>query len=141
MATASTSVAPESPAFTVVHGQTHGQQAQPDRKPLSPRPPNWAVFCSWRRLGHHRCSTKGRPIRLRGEHLPRTNRYVLTEGDVRITIVSTKVYNRLLVPLTAADQPQAPLELRATLKIITRHVEGYVAHTRPSRAAGNVTQR
>jgi len=28
----------------------------------------------------------------------------------RIAIFYTKVYNRLLVPLTAADQPQAPPE-------------------------------
>jgi hypothetical protein len=34
-----------------------------------------------------------------------------------------KVYNRLLVPLTAADQAQAPPELRAALSAVTRHVE------------------
>jgi hypothetical protein len=33
----------------------------------------------------------------------------------------TKVYNRMLVALTAADQHQAPPELRNALTTITRH--------------------
>jgi hypothetical protein len=78
-----------------------------------------------------------RRLRLNGliRRLPRSNRYVLTEDGIRIAIVYTKVYNRLLVPLTAADQAQAPPELRAALKTITRHVEDYAAHARVSRAA------
>jgi hypothetical protein len=40
--------------------------------------------------------------------LPRCNRYVLTADGIRIAVFSTKLHNRLLVPLTAADQPQAP---------------------------------
>jgi hypothetical protein len=76
-------------------------------------------------------------LRLNGliRRLPGTNRYVLTEDGIRIAIVYTKIYNRLLVPLTAADQVQAPAELRVALKTITRHVEDYVAHARLSRAA------
>ena len=42
-----------------------------------------------------------------------TNHYVLTADGIRIAVFYTKVYNRLLVPLTAADQPQAPPQLRA----------------------------
>jgi len=38
---------------------------------------------------------------------PGSNRYTLTPDGIRITTFHTKVYNRLLVPLTNADQPQA----------------------------------
>ena len=37
--------------------------------------------------------------------------------------VDTKLYNRLLRPLAAADQPQAPPALRHALTAIDRHVE------------------
>ena len=47
----------------------------------------------------------------------------------------TKVYSRLLVPLTAADQAQAPPELRAALAVITRHVDDYANRARLPRAA------
>jgi hypothetical protein len=58
-----------------------------------------------------------RRLRLNGliRRLPHTNRYTLTGDGIRIAILYTKVYNRLLVPLTAAGQPQAPPELRAAL--------------------------
>jgi hypothetical protein len=42
----------------------------------------------------------------------------------------TKIYNRMLMPLTAADQPQAPPELIAALRTITRHVDAYAARAR-----------
>jgi hypothetical protein len=35
----------------------------------------------------------------------------------------TKVYHRLLVPLTAADQPQTPPEIRRALRVLDHHVE------------------
>lgn len=47
----------------------------------------------------------------------------------------TKVYNRLLVPLTAADQAQAPSELRAALVAITRYVDDCANQARIPRAA------
>ena len=58
-----------------------------------------------------------RRLRLNGliRRLPHTNRYTLTEDGIRIAVFYTKVYNRLLVPLTAANQPQAPPDLRAAL--------------------------
>ena len=58
-----------------------------------------------------------RRLRLNGliRRLPHTNRYTLTSDGIRIAVFYTKVYNRLLVPLTAANQPQAPPELRAAL--------------------------
>ncbi|MCE7008870.1 hypothetical protein LWC34_39575 [Kibdelosporangium philippinense] len=51
-----------------------------------------------------------RRLRLAGliRRLPHSNRYVLTEDGLRIAVFYTKIYNRLLVPLTAASQPQAP---------------------------------
>ena len=78
-----------------------------------------------------------RRLRLNGliRRLPHTNRYVLTADGVRIAVFYTKVYNRLLVPLTAADQAQAPPELRAALSAVTRHVDDYANRARLPRAA------
>jgi hypothetical protein len=78
-----------------------------------------------------------RRLRLAGliQRLPRCNRYVLTADGIRIAVFYTKVYNRLLVPLTAADQPQAPAGLRAALATITRHVDDYATRARLPRAA------
>jgi len=78
-----------------------------------------------------------RRLRLGGliRRLPHTNRYVLTADGIRIAVFYTKVYNRLLVPLTAANQPQAPPDLRAALAAITRHVDDYAARARLPRAA------
>ena len=78
-----------------------------------------------------------RQLRLNGliRRLPHTNRYTLTSDGIRIAVFYTKVYNRLLMPLTAANQPQAPPELRAALAAITRHVDDYANHARLPRAA------
>lgn len=78
-----------------------------------------------------------RRLRLAGliHRLPHSNRYQVTAYSVRIAIFYTQVYNRLLVPHNAADQPQAPPELRAALATITRHIDGYAAHARHARAA------
>jgi hypothetical protein len=78
-----------------------------------------------------------RRLRLAGliRRLPRSNHYVLTGDGIRIAIFYTKTYNRLLVPLTAADQPQAPAELRHALSVIDQHVDdtpsGPVSAPRP----------
>jgi len=42
-------------------------------------------------------------------------------------IFYTKLHNRLLRPLPAADQPQAPAELRAALRAIDQHIGTYIA--------------
>src|SRR5579863_2827255 len=78
-----------------------------------------------------------RRLRLNGliRRLPHTNRYTLTSDGIRIAVFYTKVYNRLLVPLTAANQAQAPPELRAALSAITRHVDDYANRARLPRAA------
>src|SRR6266566_2222323 len=58
-----------------------------------------------------------RRLRLAGliRRLPHTNHYVLTTDGVRIAVFYTKIYNRLLVPLTAANKPQAPPSIRGAL--------------------------
>jgi hypothetical protein len=78
-----------------------------------------------------------RRLRLAGliHRHPHSNRYQVTDDGIRIAIFYTKIYNRLLVPLTAADQPQAPPELRAALATITRQVDTYADHARLPRAA------
>ena len=78
-----------------------------------------------------------RRLRLAGliRRLPRSNRYTLTADGIRIAVFYTKIYNRLLVPLTAADQPQAPPDLRAALATITRQVDDYATRARLPRAA------
>ena len=78
-----------------------------------------------------------RRLRLNGLicRLPHTNRYTLTSDGIRIAVFYTKIYNRLLVPLTAENQAQAPPELRAALSAITRHVDDYANRARLTRAA------
>jgi hypothetical protein len=73
-----------------------------------------------------------RRLRLAGliRRLPRSHRYLLTDDGIRIAIFYTKIYNRLLIPLTAADQPQAPPELRAALNTITHHANDYADRAR-----------
>jgi hypothetical protein len=78
-----------------------------------------------------------RRLRLNGliRRIPRSNRYLLTNDGIRIAVFYTKIYNRLLVPLISADQPQAPPELRAALDTITQQVDRYAARARLPRAA------
>jgi hypothetical protein len=77
-----------------------------------------------------------RRLRLAGliQRLPHTNHYTLTTDGIRIAVAYTKIYNRLLVPLTAADQPQAPLALRQALRTLDHHVDDYIAraHLKPA---------
>ena len=63
----------------------------------------------------------------RREH---TNTYDLTPEGQRVAVFYTKVHDRLLRPLIAADQPPAPAELRHALATIDRHVHTYTDHAR-----------
>jgi hypothetical protein len=83
-----------------------------------------------------------RRLRLAGliSRIEHTNHYVLTEDGIRIAVFYTKIYNRLLIPLTAADQPQAPPQLRAALKAITTCVDDYATRARLARPSWNLTQ-
>src|SRR5665811_1570964 len=63
----------------------------------------------------------------RREH---TNIYDLTPDGQRVAVFYTKVHDRLLRPLLAADRPPAPPELRHALSTIDRHVHTYTDHAR-----------
>jgi hypothetical protein len=78
-----------------------------------------------------------RRLRLNGliRRIAHTHTYVLTPDGQRLAIFYTKLYNRLLRPLAAADQPQAPPELRQALAVIDHHVDGYIARARLKPAA------
>jgi len=70
------------------------------------------------------------------ERLPNTNTYVLTGDGQRVAIFYTKVHDRLLRPLLAADQPPASPTLRNALHTINTHVTQYVHAARlPFKAA------
>jgi predicted MarR family transcription regulator len=75
-----------------------------------------------------------RRLRLTGliHRIPHSNRYTLTHDGIRVAIFYTKIYNRLLVPLTASDQPQAPPELRQALRTVDHHVADYINHAQAS---------
>ena len=47
----------------------------------------------------------------------------------------TKVHDRVLRPLIAANRAPAPPELRRALATINRHVHGYIDHARLRKAA------
>jgi hypothetical protein len=67
-------------------------------------------------------------LRLNGpiERLEGTNTYRTTAEGQRVAIFYSKIYNRLLRPLLAADSPPAPADLRTALRTIDRHVDGYI---------------
>ena len=78
-----------------------------------------------------------RRLRLTGiiTRIERTNRYVLTPDGIKVAVFYTKLHNRLLRPLLAADQPQAPPALRAALRAIDQHVDDYITRARLAKAA------
>jgi hypothetical protein len=67
--------------------------------------------------------------------LDHANRYVLTPDGIKVAVFYTKLHNRLLRPLLAAGQPQAPPELRAALRAIDQHVDHYISRARLGQAA------
>ncbi|MDQ2707276.1 MAG: hypothetical protein M3Z25_06410 [Actinomycetota bacterium] len=73
-----------------------------------------------------------RRLRMKGliTRLPHTNTYVLTTDGQRVAIFYTKLHNRLLRPLAAANDPPAPLPLRQALRVIDRHVTDYINEAR-----------
>ena len=78
-----------------------------------------------------------RRLRLAGliRRIEHTNRYALTPDGTRFAVFYTKLHNRLLRPLLAADQPQAPPELRQALRAIDQHVDDYITRARLGKAA------
>jgi len=67
--------------------------------------------------------------------VPHRNLYTLTPDGLRFAIFYTKVHDRLLRPLMASDQPQAPPALRQALRTIDREVSVRIAAARLRAAA------
>jgi hypothetical protein len=61
---------------------------------------------------------------------PHANTYDLTPDGLAFAIFYTKVHDRVLAPLFAAGQPQAPPQLRAALTTIQRHIDDRLASAR-----------
>jgi hypothetical protein len=61
---------------------------------------------------------------------PHANTYDLTADGLAFAIFYTKVQDRVLAPLFAAGQPQAPPQLRAALTAIQRHIDDRLASAR-----------
>jgi hypothetical protein len=67
--------------------------------------------------------------------VPHRNLYALTPDGLRFAIFYTKVHDRILRPLMAGDQPQAPPPLRAALRTIDTEVSRRLAAARLPAAA------
>jgi hypothetical protein len=76
-------------------------------------------------------------LRLNGltERIEGSNTYLPTADGQRVAVFYTKLHNRLLRPLLAADAPPAPAELRSALRTIDRHVHSYIHDARLGNAA------
>jgi hypothetical protein len=61
---------------------------------------------------------------------PHANTYDLTPDGLAFAIFYTKVHDRVLAPLFAASQPQAPPALRSALRAIEHHIDQRLAHVR-----------
>ncbi len=67
--------------------------------------------------------------------IPHRNLYTLTRDGLRFAIFYTKVHDRLLRPLMAGDQPQAPPPLRDALRTIDHEVSRRLTAARLPAAA------
>jgi hypothetical protein len=61
---------------------------------------------------------------------PHANTYDLTPDGLAFAVFYTKVHDRVLAPLFAAGQPQAPPELRSALQTIEHHIDQRLAAAR-----------
>jgi predicted MarR family transcription regulator len=66
---------------------------------------------------------------------PNANTYDLTPDGLAFAIFYTKVHDRLLKPLFAVSQPQAPPPLRAALRTIEQVIDDRLADIRLPAAA------
>jgi hypothetical protein len=73
-----------------------------------------------------------RRLRMKGviARLSGTNTYTLTSDGMRIAVFYTKLHDRLLLPLTAANDPPATLFLRQALHTIDTHNDDYIGRSR-----------
>jgi hypothetical protein len=85
----------------------------------------------------NRMSYDLRRLRLKGliERIEGTNAYRITPEGQRFAVFYTKVHNRLLGPLMAADRPPAPPEVRQALLVLHRHTERTIDLARLPRTA------
>jgi hypothetical protein len=67
--------------------------------------------------------------------VPGRNRYTLTRDGLLFACFYTRVYDHLLRPLMAPDQPNAPPELAAALDTLDRLVTDHIARARVPTAA------
>ncbi len=67
--------------------------------------------------------------------IPHRNLYALTGDGLRFAIFYTKVHDRVLRPLLAGDQPQAPAPLRGALRTMDHEVSRRLAAARLPAAA------
>jgi len=67
--------------------------------------------------------------------IPHRNLYALTPDGLRFAIFYSKVHDRVLRPLMAGDQPQAPPPLRDALRVIDHEVTRRLAAARLPAAA------
>ncbi len=83
------------------------------------------------------CTYDLRRLRLKGliKRLPHSNTYVLTPEGTRWALFYTKLQDRLLGPLLAADQPPTSLELGRALRVIDTSVDQYIDAARMKPAA------
>ena len=84
--------------------------------------------------GQSRCCYDLRRLKLKGliVKLAHTNTYVLTGDGQRFAISYTKIHNRLLKPLLAADRAPAPLHVRRALRTLELAIDDYISEARIS---------
>ena len=73
-----------------------------------------------------------RKLRLKGlvTRIPHTNSYTLTSEGIRFAITYTKLGQRVLPPLLAANQQPAPIGLQRALNTIENYVGNYLDHAK-----------
>jgi hypothetical protein len=73
-----------------------------------------------------------RRLRLKGliVRLEHSNTYVLTPDGIKVAVFYTKLHDRLLRPLLAADRPPAPLLVRQALRTLDHAVDDYINNAR-----------
>ena len=78
-----------------------------------------------------------RRLRRKGlvDRLPHTNTYVLTPDGIRSPLFYTKLHDRVLVPLFAADHPPTEPAIRNALAVIDHTIEDLVTAAHITRAA------
>jgi hypothetical protein len=68
--------------------------------------------------------------------IPHSNTYRLTPDGVTFALVYSRVHDKVLLPLTARDQPiAAPADVRTAWRTLTRHIDSTIAATRIGHAA------